>query len=748
MKETDQEIFSQVLVDVDARNIDRNFCYLIPDRLVDRIGIGSVVIVPFGRRKVTGYIIDLGTDPLVLSKGIRIKNIEEIVDEGPVFTKKQLELARWMSEYYLCSLISALQTVIAPRIHRTGPKKVNGLFVIPNLPEPEFSPRAVKSHLLWQTVKNNPGLTPGRAAELAGVSESVAGRLVSLGILEYRSIEIRRNPYPLIEKISQKEYMHTPEQNAALEEIRRAINTGGSKVFLLFGVTGSGKTEVYIQAIKQCLAKGKQSLLLVPEIALTPQLITEFKGLFGDKVAVLHSRLSDGERYDEWNRIASGLAQVILGTRSAAFAPLNNLGLAIMDEEHEPSYKQEENPRYHAREVVLRLIGQFNGVAVLGSATPSLESYQRTFPGGPYTLLSMLNRVEMREMPTVRLIDMGEELKTGSPGILSNIMISAINQRLEKKEQVVLFLNRRGYATLVVCRECGLVMKCSHCDISLTYHNAGHLSCHYCNGLFPGQFCPDCGSKLVEYFGAGTQKLEEEIKGQFPKAVVVRMDSDTTTRKGSHGKILSIFREGKADILIGTQMVAKGLDIPDVTLVGVVNADLSLHMPDFRSSERTFQLIAQVAGRTGRGELGGEVMVQTFTPKHYSILYASKHDYPGFFNYEINIRKAMRYPPFSRLARILFFGREEEDVKKNAVKWASILKKKIEINRYSELIEILGPAPAQISKIKDRYRYHIVVKSGSGKQLKALINEVIKDNGDKFKKDSGFMVDIDPQSLM
>ncbi len=487
---------------------------------------------------------------------------------------------------------------------------------------------------------------------------------------------------------------------------------------------------------------------MVPEIALTPQMVYRFKAFFGDKVAVLHSRLSEGERYDEWARIAEGTAPVVLGTRSSAFAPFKDLGLIIVDEEHEPTYKQEENPRYHARDVVLKLVGQFECVAVLGSATPSLETYQRALPGGPYQLLTMLNRVENRSLPQVRLIDMRKEIKAGNPGILSSPLIAAIRERLERNEKVVLFLNRRGYATLVVCRECGLVMKCSHCDISLTYHTGGKLQCHYCNNSYFRKNCPDCNSKLVEYFGAGTQKLEEEIGKYFPQAVVLRMDSDTTGRKGAHNKILNSFKDGKADILIGTQMVTKGLDVPDVTLVGVVNADLSLHMPDFRSAERTFQLIAQVAGRTGRGELGGEVLVQTFTPGHYSIVFASEHDYMGFFKHEINIRKKMNYPPFARLARILFLGKKLEEVKELAEQWASTLRNFLKSQDYNGMIEVLGPAPAQIARVKDRYRWHLVIKSKSGKILRTLIQYSLEQNKNYQRKDTALVVDIDPQNLM
>ncbi len=742
------ELYAEVLVDIDSRGVDRSYHYGIPSKLSDLVTVGSIVLISFGRRKITGYVLEINSDLKFLAEEIEVKNIEDVLDTGPVFTPQQLSLARWLSEYYLCTLVSALQTIISPRIRGTGPKKIKGLYPASGVTELNFSDRAVKSRQVWQVAKENPGLTRRQLAVLAGASETVVGKMVSMGLLQHREIKVRRNPYPKIQTIKQHKYKLTSEQDAALKEIISAMKHWKPKVFLLFGVTGSGKTEVYIRSIIHALSAGKRILVMVPEIALTPQMVIQYKGYFGEQVAVLHSRLSDGERYDEWNRIADGEASVILGTRSAAFAPLSNLGLVIVDEEHEPSYKQEETPRYHARDVALKLISQHNAVAVLGSATPSLESYQRALSGGPYRLLTMLNRVEERALPLVQLIDMKEELKKGNPGILSGTLIDAIKERLERKEQIVLFLNRRGYATLVVCRECGLVMKCSHCDISLTYHVAGHLSCHYCNAVFQGEYCPDCGSKLVERFGAGTQRLELEIKKHFPEAGILRMDSDTTGRKGSHAKILNSFQDGKADILIGTQMVAKGLDVPDVTLVGVVNADTSLHMPDFRAAERTFQLIAQVAGRTGRGKLGGEVLVQTFTPKHYSIVFASKHDYTSFFQHEINIRKKMRYPPFTRLARVLVSGKDVETVTEMAEKLAVTINKTAQLPDYNGLIEVLGPSAANISKIKDRYRYHLVIKSKSGKLLKEILMVAIEHSKVKQQKDNGFVVDIDPQNLM
>ncbi|MCL5935480.1 MAG: primosomal protein N', partial [Firmicutes bacterium] len=686
--------------------------------------------------------------PATLSPGLEMKDILEILDEGPVFTPGQLDLARWMAQYYQCATVSALQSVIWPRIKGTAPKKVKGIYPVDAAGEPpSFDKRAVKRKLVWITAREHPGMSRKELAVAAGSSVSVVDQLVSDGLLHCGDIELRRNPFPSENSVPGSHFILTPEQGIALEEIKSAVDRSRRRVFLLYGITSSGKTEVYLRAIAHTLANDRQAVVMVPEISLTPQMVSAFKGRFGDRVAVLHSRLSEGERYDEWRRIARGEAPVVLGARSAAFAPLERPGLIILDEEHETSYKQEETPRYHARDVALRLAGQFEAVVVLGSATPSVESFYRTRPGGPYSLLTLTKRVEMRPLPGVRVVDMREEFRAGDTGILSRPLAEAVEDRLKRGQQVILFLNRRGYATFVVCRECGLVMKCPHCDISLTYHTRGHLRCHYCNHTVnaPGH-CPDCGSKYVGYFGTGTQRVEEEVARCFPDARILRMDSDTTTRKGSHGRILDTFREGGADILIGTQMVAKGLDMPGVTLVGVINADVTLHMPDFRSAERTFQLVAQVAGRAGRGELGGEVMVQTMSPDHYSIVFAAAHDYRNFYLHELRIRKALNYPPFSRLARVLVTGAAEEKVKELAQGCASMVAGLIGGLDASEGTEIMGPAPAPLPRIKDRYRYHLIVKSKSGNRLRELLQPVL----DRMAggKDGSVVVDIDPQNLM
>jgi len=745
----DNCLFAEVLVEVAARKTGQGFHYAVPKGLSGKVKVGSRVLVSFGRRQVAGYVTGLGAPPENLPDGLKIKDIAEVLDEGPVFTPGQLELARWMAEYYLCPLVSALQAIIWPRIQGVGPKKVKGIYPVPPaVGGPDFGPRAAKREAVWATALAHPGMSRKELAAAAGSSVALVDKLVAEGLLRCGEVELRRDPYPAEEPATPGGFDLTPEQAVALDQIKKSLNESKTEVFLLYGVTGSGKTEVYLRAIAHALAGGRQAVVMVPEISLTPQMVSAFKGRFGDRVAVLHSRLSHGERYDEWNRIACGLAPVVLGARSAVFAPLTNPGLLIMDEEHEPSYKQEETPRYHTRDVVLRLAGQFQAVAVLGSATPSLESYYRAQPGGPYRLLSITRRVGMRPMPGVSVIDMREEAKAGSAGILSRSLVSAVAGRLERREQVILFLNRRGYATLVACRECGLVMKCPHCDISLTYHAKGRLCCHYCNYSIPARgVCPDCGSRYVESFGTGTQRVEEEVKKIFPGAGVLRMDSDTTGRKGSHARLLRTFREGGADILVGTQMVAKGLDIPRVTLVGVINPDVTLHMPDFRSAERTFQLVAQVAGRTGRGELGGQVLLQTHSPEHYSIILASRHDYLSFYLQESKIRRSLGYPPFTRLARVLVSGKDESGVVELAQRWVDLLKNVAGETGGAGEIEILGPAPAPLSRIKDRHRYHVIVRSRSGNRLRSLLQSAL-DLLEPARGDLIAAVDIDPQGLM
>ncbi len=710
-------MYAEVLVELPARQVDRAFHYLVPAQLKDQVAVGSRVQVPFRRQKLPGYVIGFSSPPQL----DQVKEISAVLDKGPVFDARQLAFARWLAGYYLCPLVSALQAVIGPRFSG-APRRVRGLWPADAHVQnpPDFS-RAPAQEKAWRAALARPGLSRRALAAAAGVSAAAVDALAAKGLLLVREGVKTRSPY----QVETRERQLAPppltcEQEKAVEEICAALQAAEHRVFLLYGVTGSGKTEVYCRSIAQALALGRRAIVLVPEIALTAQMIETFLSRFGRRVAVLHSRLSDGERYDEWMRVAQGEASVVLGARSALFAPLDDPGLIIIDEEHEFSYKQEETPRYHARTAALHLARERGAVVVLGSATPSLESFYAAGEGS-YRLLRLDERIDKRPLPDVRVVDMREELRRGNKGLFSRTLLLAVQRTLARGEQAILFLNRRGFSTIVVCRECGLVLKCPHCDVSLTYHTNGRMLCHYCRYTAPAPaFCPDCRSRQIGYFGAGTQKVEQEVKRLFAGARVLRLDSDTAARKGSHREILAAFRQKEADILIGTQMIAKGLDIPSVTLVGVVNADTSLHMPDFRAAERTFQLLAQVAGRAGRGELGGQAIIQTYQPEHYAVRAAREHDYEGFYRQEMEYRRSLRYPPFSRLCRFLLSGTRAAEVEGAINVLYSRLKEFAgQEDAGQEGIQFLGPAPAPVSRIKDYYRWHLVLKSPREDALRA-----------------------------
>ncbi len=743
-------LFAEVIVDINTRSTDRVFHYAVPPEFKDKVIVGSRVLVPFGSRRIAGYVVGFGFP----ESDVKIKEIAGILDQGPVFTQELLVLARWMAENYICSTAEAFRRILAPRLRVKASREVRHLR--PALPEDDLKKilntmdRSPKQAAVIRTAMKSPGLTRQELAAAAQTTPKTVDVVVKKGLLEI-SIERVLTGQPrrtadgteLSDKLCLNSYQAT-----ALKHINHTISQNKFGVFLLHGVTGSGKTEVYLQAIASTLETGHQAVTLVPEISLTPQMIELYRGRFGGQVAVLHSALSDGERYNEWRRIMESEAPVVLGTRSAVFAPLPRPGLFIIDEEHESSYKQDDRLRYHAREVALKRAQLTGAVVVLGSATPSLESQFKAELGRYYRLLKLPHRIDMRPLPPVRVLDMRKELKQGNRGIFSRRLVAAINGCLERGEQALLFLNRRGYNTIVACRECGLVLKCPRCDISLTYHLDGWLRCHYCNynAVLP-KTCPTCSSRYIRHFGTGTQKVQEEAQKLFPQARIVRMDRDTTTRKGSHYRIINTFLEGRADILIGTQMIAKGLDIPGVTLVGVINADTTLHMPDFRAAERTFQLLTQVAGRTGRGDLSGEVLIQTYSPEHYSIVAAAKHDYGAFYRREMPVRHSLGYPPFNHLARLLFTHKDEEEVKKGAEQAKVILDKAV--SSQSEHIDILGPAPASLSRIKNRFRWQLVLKGPRRTLLKDVIKEGLA-GLEKLRSDfkPTVNVDINPQGML
>lgn len=687
---------------------------------------------------------------------------------------------------------AALLAGYADRLPRTAARQKEVLLHLAEHPEP------VK--LTELMVRLNVG---------AGTVKSLADK----GWLELREVEVLRDPYAGRRFARTTPLALTPEQRRVFEPIRQAVVRSRQEVFLLHGVTGSGKTEVYLQAIQQCLDLDKEAIVLVPEISLTPQMVERFKGRFGDEVAVLHSRLSTGERYDEWRKISMKLVRVVIGARSAVFAPFTRLGLIIIDEEHESSYKQEESPKYHAREVAVERARAHQAVVVLGSATPSLESYYRALPGEaadaqretaaglnraedadkarlkqpapvasgpaagapPFRLLTMSERVENRPLPPVQIVDMRSELAEGNRSMFSRPLYRALAERLERREQSVLLLNRRGYSTFVMCRTCGFTLQCPHCDISLTYHQSSHLvRCHYC-GYTERQpdVCPECGSTHIRYFGTGTQKVEEELAKLFPGIRVIRMDVDTTSEKGSHEKWLTLFRNKQADVLLGTQMVAKGLDFPDVTLVGVIAADTVLGLPDFRAAERTFQLLTQVAGRAGRHQLPGEVFVQTYNPDHYSIVRSAKHDYAGFVEEELEVRRQCGYPPYCGLILVTLSHPEIPFLVRSAEAFAEKLRsfaKAAGVYRDSSQpeagdlfaaledggglqtegeVEVLGPVASPIARIKDRYRFRCMIKYRGNAPVSELTAKATAAFDEVCAKENlQISVDVDPLMLM
>ncbi len=620
-------------------------------------------------------------------------------------------------------------------------KKIDKMLYINQNINSELNKNAVKQKELLDYIKNNPGVSITKLKTVYTGCDSSVKTLINKNYINI--IEKEEYRYGESRIYEDKRPFLTDAQLDSIVQIEKHFKE--KKNVLLHGVTGSGKTEIYLDIIEKYIQKDKDCIILVPEISLTPQMITRFKGRLGDKVAVLHSGLSEGEKYDEWRRIKTGEVKAVVGARSAIFAPFSNLGIIIIDEEHENTYKSEIKPKYFTREVAEKRCQLEDARLIMGSATPSIESYYRA-KTGELGLVELPDRVNGKEMPKVFVVDMREELKHGNKTIFSRLLTEEILQTLKDNNQIILFLNRRGHSTFVSCRDCGLVLKCPRCSISLTYHlDEDNLSCHYC-GLQKQnpKICPKCGSKNIKYFGVGTQKLEREFQKKFCIKNTLRMDADTTRFKNSHEKILDIFRSGKSKVLLGTQMISKGLDFPNVTLVGVITADTSINLPDFRSAERTFQMIAQVAGRSGRGSKEGKVVVQTYTPEHYSIKYAQVHDFIGFYNEEIKLRKELAYPPFTHIANIIISGFDENKIIKAANEIGIYMD--AEIKSYPE-IEKLGPSTAPLAKIKSKYRWQIILKAKSEQLIRELLLKLVKS---KYTDMDGVIisVDINPNSML
>jgi len=622
---------------------------------------------------------------------------------------------------------------------KISPEKL--LKAIAELPKQAQKQREILEYFLFHELEE---IAIGELINDLQLTRSSIQGLVKKGYLEIEQKVQWRDPYKGRD-FQDKKVQLTEEQDRVFEQIRTAYGQSSSKPFLLHGVTGSGKTEIYLQAIQYGLEQGKSSIVLVPEISLTPQMVERFKGRFGSNVAVLHSRLSIGERLDEWRKIQRGDAKIVVGARSAIFAPLKNIGFIIIDEEHESSYKQEEHPKYHVREIATWRASYHQAVLIFGSATPLMETYYRAI-NKEYHLLELSRRVLGRSMPTIHIIDMRDELRAGNRSMFSTKLQEMIEDRLQKKEQIVLLLNRRGYSTFVMCRTCGHVMTCPHCDISLTYHHVNQtLRCHYCGYEERSpQVCPECGSKHIRYFGTGTQKVEEELSRRFLGVRVIRMDVDTTGKKDAHEKLLTSFRKHEADILLGTQMIAKGLDYPKVTLVGVIAADTILKLPDFRASERTFQLLTQVSGRAGRHQLSGDVIIQTYSPEHYSIQYTKEHDYHSFFQKELEHRKILNYPPVRKLILIHFSHENLPAVMKASERFVRQLKSNLPTD-----IEVMGPVVSPISRLKDRYRFQCMIKYNDETIILPTIHQTISWINEEWNdRQLQISVDVDPYVLM
>ena len=723
--------FAQIIIDISHEKVDRTFDYRIPPQLEDRISVGVLVKIPFGKgnslRK--GYVVGI-TDHADYDAD-KIKEIAGIV-EGSVSAESQLiMLAWWLKEQYGSTMNQALKTVL-PVKQKVKPKEKKVLRLL--IPEEqleavtaEAEKKSYKARVrLFKALKENPLIPYEVASGQMNLSAATLKPVIEKGYVALESEEIFRNPVKDAGS-RVKAVDLNGEQQAVVDAFCEDYEAGKRETYLIHGITGSGKTEVYMEMISRVISEGKQVIVLIPEIALTYQTVMRFYGRFGNRVSIINSRLSAGERYDQFERARGGDIDIMIGPRSALFTPFSRLGLIIIDEEHEGAYKSEVVPRYHAREVAVKRAQMQNASVVLGSATPSLEAYTKALRG-EYRLFSLHTRAKAdSRLADVAVVDLREELKAGNKSIFSRRLAELIRERLEKKEQIMMFINRRGYANFVSCRSCGEAIKCPHCDVTLTLHKDNRLVCHYCGYSIPmPDKCPSCGSPYIANFGVGTQKIEMMTKKMFPQARVLRMDLDTTSKKGGHEEILSAFAEGDADILIGTQMIVKGHDFPDVTLVGVLAADLSLYTPDYRAAERTFQLLTQAAGRAGRDARHGDVIIQTYNPEHYSIVTAAEQDYETFYHQEMAYRRLMKYPPVNVLFTVQMASKSEAALVEAADRLAAHITPQAD----EEKVQMIGPVDASVYKINDIYRKILYLKQ---ENYDILIK--IRDNIDCFQQE-------------
>lgn len=799
--------YAQVIVDVPTMQTDQPYTYLVPDEWQAVIECGMRVEVPFGEgnRHIQGFVTALPTE--LAESTLSLKSLIRVIDLAPVVNQELLQLADYMKDVTFSFKINCLQTMLPAAMKAAYQKKfvlldedhpvketyfsqsneidwdvieaAGALTLFKRLREQsivelrylvkekvnkkmiryvkslvttdnyfvfkeQLRPNALRQHQLLEQLKTTPRetVTFYREKELLSTHLKTAEKN---GWLSFEEVESYRDPFENHDFPKTLPWQLNTEQQQAVSRILAAEAQGEATTFLLEGITGSGKTEVYLQSIAEILNKGKTAMMLVPEIALTPQMVQRFKSRFGKAVAVLHSGLSQGEKYDEWRKIERGEAQVVVGARSAVFAPLQKIGLIIIDEEHEATYKQEDTPRYHARDLAIWRSQYHHCPVILGSATPSLESRARA-QKKRYELLYLTQRAhENAQLPSVTIVDLKEEYAQKNTSTFSRLLQEKISNRLQQKEQIVLLLNRRGYSSFMMCRDCGYVLPCPNCDISLTLHmDVKKMRCHYCGHQenIPKK-CPDCQGEKIRYYGTGTQKVEEELQARFPSARILRMDVDTTRKKGAHEKILKAFEEQEADILLGTQMIAKGLDYPNITLVGVLNADTALNLPDFRSSERTFQLLTQVSGRAGRGAKPGEVIVQTFNPEHHSIVLAQAQDYEAFYQQEMILRHQSGYPPFYFTVKITISHPAEQVVAKKSYQIAEQLK-----NGLSPESRILGPTPSGIARIKNRYYYQIILKYKHEVHLHRMLREILETSQSEQRKNLYVSIDYEPLNFI
>ena len=744
-------MIAEIIINRTAKKLNRTFDYGIPKELEELVMIGSTVLIPFGKSSdlIEGYVIGI--------KENTEYEVKEIVRIKHNLTEKQIELAKWMANRYFCNISDCIKQMLTPGTKNKNESKnvqdktINVVYLKKDIEEIQFDIeigkiKSEKHKKVLQFLKDNEGVTISEIEMFTGGTRAIVKTLEKNGYVEIVEKKVERDPLASKQIEKTENLQLTDEQQYAFDEVSNSINQNEYQQYLLYGVTGSGKTEVYLQLIGKALEQNKTAIVLVPEISLTPQMIDRFIARFNkEEIAVLHSKLSIGERYDEWNKIKEGKAKIIIGARSAIFAPTENIGIIIIDEEHDSSYKSEAVPKYDAKEIAKKIAKESKCPIVLGSATPDIVTYYKACEG-KIKLLELTKRANNSKLPEVEIVDLKMELANGNRSMLSVDLYNAIENNLKEKRQTILFLNRRGYSTFIMCRECGYTVKCKNCDISMTYHKSENkLKCHYCGHEENiVTVCPECNSTKIRYFGTGTQKLEQEINKIFPQASTIRMDIDTVTKKNSHEEILNQFKNDGIDILIGTQMVVKGHHFPNVTLVGVVAADSSLNIDDYRANERTFQLLTQVAGRAGRENLDGQVIIQTYNPENFSIQCAKEQDYQMFYDTEIALRKQLKYPPFCDIILIGFNSLNEKELIEVSSKVYEYLKS----NLNGQDFIVLKPMPSPIDKIQNRFRWRSIIKGNMTEAANEVFNNCLKEIFNQNYKNTRVTIDVNPNSMI